>query len=170
MSSVAFLWVESKLTHANIKVMKARYHYVYQHDHHWCIYVNYIDITWLLLIFYRLIYYLFLWKRGIHPRKIQNIAMKHNWLNITIYNYTDNTYSWKSAYVQTVFHICNESKTIAEHLISIHWLHLQIKIRYFIQWTQNRSLEYACCVVLFLHSAPSVLCFYIRRRYRFIQR
>ena len=71
--------------------------------------------------------------------------------------------------LQTVFHICIESKTIAEHLISIHWLHLQIKILYFIQWTQNRSLEYACCVVLFLHSALSVLCYCSRRRYRFIR-
>ena len=130
-----------------------------------------------ILIFYRLSYNLFFLKKG-HSHilmgdqdKIQNTALKHNGLKITIYIYIDNIYSWKSVDVHTVFHFSTDwSKTNAEHLISIHCLHLQIKILYFIQWTQNRSLEYACCVVLFLHSAPSVLCFYIRRRYRFIQR
>ena len=122
-----FLWVET-LHMQNIKVMlsicflRAAFSAV-----QWCLYVHYIDIPWLLLIFYRLLYYLFLWKRGIHPDKIQNIALIHNRLKITIFIYTDSiysVYSWKSAHVQTVFHICIESKTIVEHLISIHWLHL----------------------------------------------
>ena len=93
-----------------------------------------------ILIFYRLSYNLFFLKKG-HSHilmgdqdKIQNTALKHNGLKITIYIYIDNIYSWKSVDVHTVFHFSTDwSKTNAEHLISIHCLHLQIKILYFIQ-------------------------------------